>query len=476
MSRGLEGIDDSARRAAVVMEGDGEKLPEGAAPPVAAPSVPANGSASAGERETRSAAATGAAEPADAAGDGEAEATSGAPGEGDGGDGGDGKASAPSRSARRRKRRKAKAKAAAAASVGEAAGAGGAGGGAAGGTAGGSQAAPQLPVPGSGGAGGGGISPAATAQALAAAGVTSGDAAPKKLSRHARKRRNKQIKYQDHVAWCIAQNVLNGDAEIGKLPANRGEVTVEEATEACTIRIRLDPDGDEFSEQVVSPEFAQQCRQKLKEALMPGKTLGGYISLGPTGKPQMLPYNLADFKEGTVGHFILSEHYKLMEATHRRELTLDRHIGPFLVLLSTERTKLAARAEAIDRKFKVKKGMLRHTGQHSIDKLYADIGKLDVAQNALQKDVWAYNTALNHLRSSPAYDAFIQYGKEAFVEVHGHFLPIEDPSATPSFEEMLAQEKAAAAAAGGGGGPPTAESSAGGTATSRGPGALDRPL
>nr|XP_011463324.1 PREDICTED: uncharacterized protein LOC105351234 isoform X1 [Fragaria vesca subsp. vesca] len=138
---------------------------------------------------------------------------------------------------------------------------------------------------------------------------------------------------------------------------------------------------------------------------------------------------------------IKKQYDELMKCNASKKLTLSQ-VGQFATCLVEARNELQHKADAIQRKFTIRKALLNKADRSSFDRLRKQICKLELEQKRLEEDASVYNWLQHQLKLSPAYKKMLEIACTELKTKSREQMESKDVDFTGiSFEDFLAQEK-----------------------------------
>ncbi|PRQ51310.1 hypothetical protein RchiOBHm_Chr2g0142971 [Rosa chinensis] len=139
---------------------------------------------------------------------------------------------------------------------------------------------------------------------------------------------------------------------------------------------------------------------------------------------------------------IKKQYDELMKCNASKKLTLSQ-VGQFATCLVEARNELQHKADAIQRKFTIRKALLYKADRSSFDRLRKQICKLELEQKRLEEDASVYNWLQQQLKLSPAYKKMLEISACTELKTKSREqMESKDVDFTGiSFEDFLAQEK-----------------------------------
>ncbi|XP_050383985.1 uncharacterized protein LOC126800635 [Argentina anserina] len=216
---------------------------------------------------------------------------------------------------------------------------------------------------------------------------------------------------------------------------------------------RLDPKGSgsedeerEVSGGVEKVKKKRRAKKKssslhLEKEEMSEKGSSGQVS-GSRVKADVVCFYPFTSSTSATQRKIKKQYDELMKCNVSKKLTLSQ-VGQFATCLVEARNELQLKADAIQRKFTIRKALLYKADRSSFDRLRKQICKLELEQKRLEEDASVYNWLQQQLKLSPAYMKMLEISADTELKTKSsEQMDSKDVDFTEiSFEDFLAQEK-----------------------------------
>lgn len=180
-------------------------------------------------------------------------------------------------------------------------------------------------------------------------------------------------------------------------------------------------------------------RAKGKRKAAGSAEVGQFVS---TALPQDC---LIQRPQGQIACLIEAKYQELLASQRGEEGVSITAFAAFIKVLSEVRKMIQEKHTSVTRKHKLVAAQLaRSGGGRSTDKFFAEMNKLEAQHESLQRDQAHYNTTIDMLKKSPAYQKLLDLGEQLMTTTcHGEMVLKSDLEVEEevSFEDLLGQMK-----------------------------------